>query len=214
MQQLQAYAAVASFQAQQASSSYSSPTSPHAHLSPRLQHHPLVSFPLPPVTQTQNSASAPTHVQALLASTPMLTSHPPGFAAPPGGVYAGMGFGMSPLLWSGLGLCVPNRDTRQGGRRTPDSSASGSSPRGRRRRHDENPQNASHESSPGDWDDGSGDEEPWEEEEDIFRNNVLADAILKRPESICGLSGKRRPPMQGMAEGMDAFKDPVLEKPG
>ncbi|KAF8549198.1 hypothetical protein OG21DRAFT_1606556 [Imleria badia] len=218
MQQLHAYAAVASFQAQQVSSSYSSPTSPHAHSSPRLQHHPLVSFPLPPAFQTQNSASAPAHVQALLASAPMLTSHSPGFAAPSGGVYAGTGFGMSPLLWSGPGLCVPNRDTRQGGRRTPDSSASGSSPRGRQRRA-ENAQSPSDESSMGDWDgmeDGSGDEDPWEdEEEDIFRNNVLADAILKRPESIRGLSsvGKRRPPMQGMGEMMNPLKDPV-EKPG
>lgn len=71
--------------------------------------------------------------------------------------------------------------------------------------------------------DGSGDEDPWEEEEgeeDIFRNNALADAILKRPESIRGLSGsvgKRsgmgrvssggKPPVHG--ERMDALKDPA-----
>ena len=74
--------------------------------------------------------------------------------------------------------------------------------------------------------DGSGDEDTWEEEEeDIFRNNALADAILKRPESIRGLSGsvgKRRvqnggrPPMHGMGGGvgerMDALKDPALDK--
>ncbi|KAG9311385.1 hypothetical protein JVU11DRAFT_8494 [Chiua virens] len=98
--------------------------------SPRLQHPP---FPLPPAIQPQNSASAPAHVQALLASAPMLRSHPVGFAASgTGGFYSGAGVGMSPLLWSGLGLCVPNQDIRHG-RRTPDSSASGSSSRGRRR---------------------------------------------------------------------------------
>jgi len=179
-----------------------------------LQQHPLASFPPPHVIQTQNSASAPAHVQALLASAPMLTSHPPGYAA-----YPGPGFGMSPLLWSGMGLCVPNKDPR----RTPDSPVSGSSSRGRRRRRRaENPKSASDESSLGDWDgieDGSDDEKPWVEEEDIFRNNALADAILKRPESIRELSGvgKRpggRPPMQGVGERMDALKDPALEEPG
>ena len=220
MQQLQAYAAVASFQAQQASSAFPSPISPHPHSSPRMQQHPLASFPLPPPIQPQNSASPPAHVQALLASAPMLTSHPSGFSAPSGGLYPGAGFGMSPLLWSGLGLCVPNRDARQGGRWTPDSSASGSSSRGRRRRRrSENAKSASDESSLGDCDgmeNGSGDEDTWDEEEDIFRNNVLADAILKRPESIRKLSnvGKRsgrRLPMHGGAveERMDALKDPV-----
>ncbi|KAG6373025.1 hypothetical protein JVT61DRAFT_7080 [Boletus reticuloceps] len=217
MQQLQAYAAVASFRAQQATSPFSSPTSPHIHMSPRLHQHP---FPLPPVIQTQNSASAPAHVQALLASAPVLTSHPPGFATSSGGSYSGTGFGMSPLLWSGLGLCVPNRDTRHCGRRTPDSSASGSSSEGRRRCA-ENAKSASDDSL-GDWDgmeNGSGDEDKWEEEEaeDVFRNNVLADAILKRPESIRELSSPRkrsggRPAVQG--EWMDALKDPALEKPG
>jgi len=232
MQQLQAYAAIASFQAQQASSGFSSPTSPHAHSSPRLQHHPLVPFPLPPPIQVQNSASAPAHVQALLAYSPTLTSHPPGFAVPLGSLYSGAGLGTSPM-WSGLGLCVPNQDARHGGRQTPDSSASGSSPRGRRRRrHAENVKSTSDDSSLGDWDgmeDGSGDEDAWEGgEDDIFRNNVLADAILKRPESIRGLSGsvgKRsgmgpapssgRPPMHGgVGERMDALKDPALGQPG
>lgn len=207
MQQLQAYAAVASFQAQQVSNSaFSSPTSPHAHSSPLLQHHPLVPFSFPPVIQTQNSASAPAHVQALLASAPMLTSHSPGFAAPAStGLYPGMDPGMSPLSWSGMGLCVPKRDQRHGGRLTPDSSASGSSSRGRqRRRHGENVRSASDESSLGE--DGSGDEDLWEEEEeeDIFRNNALADAILKRPESIRGMSGsvgkRSRPPTHGTGE--------------
>ncbi|KAG8221555.1 hypothetical protein J3R82DRAFT_1797 [Butyriboletus roseoflavus] len=233
MHQLQAYAAVASFQAQQVSNSgFSSPASPHAHPSPLLQHHHLVPFPFPPAIQTQNSASAPAHVQALLASAPMLVSHPPGFAAPASaGLYPGMDHGKSPLSWSGLGLCVPKRDEKHGGRLTPDSSASGSSSRGRQRRR-ENAKSASDELSLGDWDgieDGSGDEDLWEEEEeDIFRNNALADAILKRPESIRGLGGsvgKRsgmgrvgrggRPPMHGMGgvgERMDAPKDPALEQ--
>jgi len=125
-------------------------------------------------------------------------------------------------------LCVPNWDARHSGRRTPDSSASESSSRGRRRRRRaDNAKSASDESSLGDWDgmeDGSGDEDTWEEEEeDIFRNNALADAILKRPESIRGLSGsvgKRRvqsggqPPMHGMGSGewIDALKDPALDK--
>ncbi|KAH0828636.1 hypothetical protein J3R83DRAFT_2980 [Lanmaoa asiatica] len=235
IQQVQAYVAVASFQAQQASNpGFPCSTSPHTHSSPLLHPSPLISFPLPPAVQTQNSASAPAHVQALLASAPMLTPHPPGFVAPAsGGLYPGTDPGMSPLLWSGLGLCVPKRDARHGGRRTPDSSASGSSSRGRqRRRRGENVKSASDESSLGDWDgmeDGSGDEDPWEEEEeDIFRNNALADAILKRPESIRGLSGnvgKRsgmgqvlgsgRPPVHGMSgagERKDALNDPELEK--
>ncbi|KIJ60782.1 hypothetical protein HYDPIDRAFT_31996 [Hydnomerulius pinastri MD-312] len=210
MQQLQAYAAIlASFQSQQRpSSSFSSPTSPsphtHPHSSPRLQHHPLAPFPLPPL-QSQNPASAPAHVQALLASTPMLSSHHQGF-----GMHSGMGTaGMSPLLWSGLGFSGPGRSgTRGPGQHTPDSSASGSPSRGRRRRRQaEDVRSASDDSSLGDWDgieessgpdNDEGDrwergEDPWEEEGDIFRNNVLADAILKRPESIRGLSsvGKR-----------------------
>lgn len=137
---------------------------------------------------------------------------------------------MSPLLWSGLGLCVPERDPGQAGRRTPDSSASGSSSRGRqRRRRAENVKSASDESSLGDWDgmeDGSGDEDLWEEEEEeVFRNNALADAILKRPESIRGLSGsagKRSgtgrvssggwPPVDGIRGGMNVLKD-AAEKP-
>jgi len=130
---------------------------------------------------------------------------------------------MSPLLWSGLGLCVPNRDARHGGRRTPDSSASGSSSEDRQRRA-ENAKSASDDSL-GDWDgmeNGSGDEDKWEEEEeDVFRNNVLADAILKRPESIRELNSPRkrsggRPAVQGVGgrERMDALKDPALEKTG
>lgn len=68
--------------------------------------------------------------------------------------------------------------------------------------------------------DGSGDEDGWEEEEDIFRNNALADAILKRPESIRSLSGSVRK-RSGMGRGgvhgterMDALKDPALEEHG
>ena len=165
VQQLQAYVAVASLP----SSGFSSPTSP------RLQHpHVLAPFPLPPAVQAQHSASAPAHVHALLSP-----------------VHPGAGLGMSPLLWSGMGLCVPNRDPRHG-RRTPDSSASGSSPRGRRRRRPtDDVKSASDESSMGDWD-GS-------EDEGTFRNNPLADAILKRPESIRGLSATARKP---------ALKDP------
>lgn len=61
-----------------------------------------------------------------------------------------------------------------------------------------------------------------EDEEDIFRNNVLADAILKRPESIRGLGGRGRgrPPMHengsvgvGTDERMDGVKDPAVVPP-
>ncbi|KAF9223197.1 hypothetical protein BS17DRAFT_880821 [Gyrodon lividus] len=217
MQQLQAYAALASFQAQQAqagpSSSFSSPTSPshtHRHPSPNIQHHPLIPFPVPPSLQSQNSASAPAHVQALLASAPMLPSHHQGFGAiGAGGIHAGMSAGMSPLLWSGLGFGAPNKGGARGvGQLTPDSSASGSPSRGRRRRRqDEDVRSASDDSSLGEWDGveeslgpnaDEGDcwergEDPLEDADDVFRNNMLADAILKRPESIRELSsvGKR-----------------------
>ncbi|KIJ12740.1 hypothetical protein PAXINDRAFT_101100 [Paxillus involutus ATCC 200175] len=214
MQQLQAYAALASFQAQQSqtgpSSGFSSPSSPsshtHQHLSPRVHHHPLIPHSL----QSQNPASAPAHVQALLATAPMLTSHHQAFAAVgAGGGHSGMGAGMSPLLWSGLGFSAPNRNGARGaGQLTPDSSASGSPSRGRRRRRQaEDVKSASDDSSLGEWDGveenlgpdvDEGDhwekgEDPGEAEDDILRNNMLADAILKRPESIreFGSVGKR-----------------------
>ncbi|KIK96615.1 hypothetical protein PAXRUDRAFT_825760 [Paxillus rubicundulus Ve08.2h10] len=211
MQQLQAYAALASFQAQQSQTGpFSSPSSPsshaHQHLSPRVQHHPLV----PHALQSQNSASAPAHVQALLATAPMLTSHHQAFGAiGAGGGHSVVGAGMSPLLWSGLGVGAPNRNGARGaGQLTPDSSASGSPSRGRRRRRQaEDVTSASDDSSLGEWDGveeslgpdvDEGDhwergEDPLEHEDDILRNNMLADAILKRPESIreFGSVGKR-----------------------
>ncbi|KAF9234199.1 hypothetical protein BU15DRAFT_79271 [Melanogaster broomeanus] len=208
MQQLHAYAALASFQAQQAqtrpTSAYSSPTSPspnlHRQSSPRVQHQPLVPFALP---QSQNSASPPAHVHALLAS-PMLTSHHQGYGGiGAGGVHSGMGAGMSPLLWSGLGFAAPVRNAPSDTERhTPDSSASESPSRGRRRRRQaEEARCASDDSSLGDWDgteESSGPDvdegDRWERgddswgDDDIFRNSILADAILKRPESIRGLN--------------------------
>lgn len=167
MQQVQAYAAAASF----SSSGFSSPTSP------TLPHPALAPFPLPPAMHAQNSASPPAHVQALLTCAPML-SHAPGFAGPG---FPGAGQGMSPLLWSGMGL-LSNLDAR----RAPDSTRGWT--RGRRRQRAD--KSASDESSL-DGVDGS-DEDVWEEDEEEFRNNALADAILKRPESIRDLSVRKR----------------------
>ncbi|KAH7890406.1 hypothetical protein F5I97DRAFT_25983 [Phlebopus sp. FC_14] len=214
MQQLHAYAAVlSSFQSQHAagppSTSFPSPTSPspnmRPHSSPRLQH-PAAPFPLSVSSQfQQNPAGAPVHVQAMLASAPMLTSRHQGFVGGFNGMNTAMGVAsMSPLLWSGLGFAGSSRNGNGNavGQHTPDSSASSSPSRGRRRsRQADDVRSASDDSSLGDWDgadeslgglaeDANQEQDGCvEEEDDIFRNNVLADAILKRPESLRGLSG-------------------------
>ncbi|KAG2336144.1 hypothetical protein BDR05DRAFT_971230 [Suillus weaverae] len=168
MQQLQAaYSVLATLQsqaqaqAQSPSSSYSSPTSP----SPRLQpHSPSISHNgLPP----NFSHNPPAHVQALLASS----YHPyPGFP----GTYGGAGM---PPLCSGLRMTMsPGSSVRNGGT----SSSSGSSPsRGRRRRRDSASSSAQENNS-----EDMNIIEAEEDQEDIWQNSILADAILKRPESL------------------------------
>ncbi|KAG1768887.1 hypothetical protein EV702DRAFT_1143282 [Suillus placidus] len=170
MQQLQAaYSVLATLQsqaqaqaqAQSPSSSYSSPTSP----SPRLQpHSPSISHNgLPP----NFSHNPPAHVQALLASS----YHPyPGFP----GAYGGAGM---PPLCSGLRMTMsPGSSVRNGGT----SSSSGSSPsRGRRRRRDSASSSAQENNS-----EDMSIIEAEEDQEDIWQNSILADAILKRPESL------------------------------
>ncbi|KAG2038057.1 hypothetical protein BDR03DRAFT_955649 [Suillus americanus] len=176
MQQLQAaYSVLATLQsqaqaqAQSPSSSYSSPTSP----SPRLQpHSPSISHNgLPP----NFSHNPPAHVQALLASSYHLY---PGFP----GTYGGAG--MSPLF-SGLRMTMsPGSSVRNSGGKgqyTPDTTSSaGSSPsRGRRRRRDSASSSAQENNS-----EDMSISEAEEDQEDIWQNSILADAILKRPESL------------------------------
>ncbi|KAG1765541.1 hypothetical protein EDD22DRAFT_880405 [Suillus occidentalis] len=174
MQQLQAaYSVLATLQSQaQAQSpltSYSSPTSP----SPRLQpHSPSISHTgLSP----NFSHNPPAHVQALLASS---------YHAYPGfpGTYGGAG--MSPLF-SGLRMAMsPGSSARHSGGKgqyTPDTASSaGSSPsRGRRRRRNSASSSAQDNNSE-DMSISEAEENP----EDIWPNSILADAILKRPESL------------------------------
>ncbi|KAG1733887.1 uncharacterized protein EDB91DRAFT_1348688 [Suillus paluster] len=183
MQQLQAaYSVLTTLQTQaqaqaqspaQSSSSFSSPTSP----SPRLHpHSPNLSHNSLPPTFSHNP---PAHVQALLASS----YHPyPGFP----GAYGGTG--MSPLFFSGLRMTMsPGSNVRNGSagggkdQYTPDTSSSvGSSPsRGRRRRRGS--ESSSTEENIGE---GIVISEAEEDQEDIWQNSILADAILKRPESL------------------------------
>ncbi|KAG2368902.1 hypothetical protein BDR07DRAFT_1389841 [Suillus spraguei] len=177
MQQLQAaYSVLATLQSQaQAqvqppSSSYSSPTSP----SPRLQpHSPNISHNGLPTIFSHNP---PAHVQALLASS----YHPyPGFP----GTYGSAG--MSPLF-SGLRMTMsPGSSVRNGsgkGQYTPDTTSSaGSSPsRGRRRRRDSTSSPTQDSNS----EDTSINEAEEDDQEDMWQNSILADAILKRPESL------------------------------
>ncbi|KIK42879.1 hypothetical protein CY34DRAFT_804453 [Suillus luteus UH-Slu-Lm8-n1] len=178
MQQLQAaYSVLATLQsqaqaqaqAQSPLSSYSSPTSP----SPRLQpHSPSISHTgLSP----NFSHNPPAHVQALLASSYHAY---PGFPGPYGST------GMSPLF-SGLRMAMsPGSSVRNNGGKgqyTPDTTSSaGSSPsRGRRRRRDSASSSAQDNNSE---DMSIGEAE--ENQEDIWPNSILADAILKRPESL------------------------------
>lgn len=178
MQQLQAaYSVLATLQsqaqaqaqAQSPLSSYSSPTSP----SPRLQPHS------PSISHTGLSPNfnhnPPAHVQALLASS---------YHAYPGfpGTYGGTG--MSPLF-SGLRMAMsPGSSVRNSGGKgqyTPDTTSSaGSSPsRGRRRRRNSASSSAQDNNS-----EDTSISEAEENKEDIWPNSVLADAILKRPESL------------------------------
>ncbi|KAG2751571.1 hypothetical protein P692DRAFT_20774733 [Suillus brevipes Sb2] len=178
MQQLQAaYSVLATLQsqaqaqaqAQSPLSSYSSPTSP----SPRLQPHS------PSISHTGLSPNfnhnPPAHVQALLASS---------YHAYPGfpGTYGGTG--MSPLF-SGLRMAMsPGSSVRNSGGKgqyTPDTTSSaGSSPsRGRRRRRNSASSSAQDNNS-----EDMSISEAEENKEDIWPNSVLADAILKRPESL------------------------------
>ncbi|KAG1856556.1 hypothetical protein C8R48DRAFT_718569 [Suillus tomentosus] len=176
MQQLQAAYSIlttlqsqAQAQAQSPSSSYSSPTSP----SPRLQpHSPNISHNGLPSNFSHNP---PAHVQALLASS----YHPyPGFP----GTYGGAG--MTPLF-SGLRMTMnPGSSVRNGGGKgqyTPDTTSSaGSSPsRGRRRRRN----SASSSAQENNREDVSISEAEGDQE-DMWQNSILADAILKRPESL------------------------------
>lgn len=177
MQQLQAaYSVLATLQsqaqaqAQPPSSSYSSPTSPSPCLQP---HSPNISHNgLPP----NFSHNPPAHVQALLAPS----YYPyPGFP----GTYGSAG--MSPLF-SGLRMTMsPGSSVRNGsgkGQCTPDTTSSaGSSPsRGRRRRRDSTSSFAQDSNS----EDMSISEAEEDDQEDMWQNSVLADAILKRPESL------------------------------
>lgn len=174
MQQLQAaYSVLATLQsqaqAQSPSSSYSSPTSPSLRLQP---HSPNISHNgLPP----NFSHNPPAHVQALLASSYHLYPSFPG-------TYGGAG--MSPLF-SGLGMAMsPGSNVKNGGGRgqhTPDTiSSAGSSPsRGRRRRRDSASSSAQRNNS-----EDTNISEVEEDQEDIWQNSILADAILKRPESL------------------------------
>ncbi|KAG1740959.1 hypothetical protein EDB19DRAFT_1908276 [Suillus lakei] len=177
MQQLQAaYSVLATLQsqaqaqAQSPPSSFSSPTSP----SPRLQpHSPNPSHNgLPP----NFSHNPPAHVQALLASS----YHP--YPSSPG-AYGGAG--TSPLFFSGLRMAMsPGSSARNGGGKgqyTPDTSSSaGSSPsRGRRRRRDSASSSAQENNS-----EDASISEAEEDQEDAWQNSILADAILKHPESL------------------------------
>ncbi|KAG2127979.1 hypothetical protein DEU56DRAFT_819726 [Suillus clintonianus] len=175
MQQLQAaYSVLATLQsqaqAQSPSSSFSSPTSPSSRLhpqSPNLSHNGL----------PQNlSHNPPAHVQALLASS----YHPyPGFPVAYGGA------GVSPLFYTGLRMTMsPGSSVRNGGGKgqyTPDTSSSaGSSPsRGRRRRRGSESSSAQENNS-----EDMSISEVEEDQEDAWQNSILADAILKRPESL------------------------------
>ncbi|KAG2148208.1 uncharacterized protein EDB93DRAFT_1337216 [Suillus bovinus] len=178
MQQLQAAYSVfatlqsqaqAQAQAQSPSSSYSSPTSP----SPRLQpHSPNISHNGLPLNFNHNP---PAHVQALLASS----YHPyPGFP----GTYGGAG--MTPFF-SGLRMTMNSGSSvRNGGgigQYTPDTiSSAGSSPsRGRQRRRNSASSSAQENNS-----ENMGMSEAEEDQEDMWQNSILADAILKRPESL------------------------------
>jgi hypothetical protein len=156
-------------QAQSPLSSYSSPTSP----SPRLQpHSPSISHSGLPQSFSHNP---PAHVQALLGSSYHTY---PGFP----GTYGGTG--MSPLF-SGLRMAMsPGSSVRNSGGKdqyTPDTTSSaGSSPsRGRRRRRDSASSSAQENNS-----EDTSISEAEEDQEDIWQNSILADAILKRPESL------------------------------
>ncbi|OAX43412.1 hypothetical protein K503DRAFT_765861 [Rhizopogon vinicolor AM-OR11-026] len=179
MQQLQAaYSVLATFQTHaqaqaqspaQPSSSFSSPTSP----SPRLHPYgPNSSHNGPP--QNLNYIP-PTHVQALLASSYHPHSNFPG-------AYGGAA--MSPLIFSGFGMPTSRASSvanghaggRTGHYTSDTSSSAGSSPsRGRRRRRSSKSSSGIHSEDIS---------EAEEDQEDAWQNSILADAILKRPESL------------------------------
>ncbi|KAH7926612.1 hypothetical protein BV22DRAFT_1194281 [Leucogyrophana mollusca] len=165
MQQLQTYAALLASLPQ---------SSPFPNLASPQSYGPGPFAPSPtaspsPRSPSLNPAHAPAHVQQILGSTPMLASMYPHHGQNPFLAFPHPNPHLNPLFFrtdgsgSSTGSVSPIHDIPRGRQRTRQNGAGG------------------------EWTDGSageGDEECDEDEDDVFSNNILADAILKRPESI------------------------------